>query len=551
MPQISDSRISNLFAGLNPEQQEAVQQLAGPVVIRAGAGTGKTTTVSRRIAYGIASDRYRQQRVLALTYTNRAAAELRGRLRELGIGRIAVRTMHSAALAQLQYFWPQFAGKSLPQLLLDKSSAIKQAYRSALETDPKPSSIPSIIAELEWCKYALVGTAGWNTEQRRPPTGLSETALRKVLNEYERLKTDQNQMDWEDVLVLCLGMLLEQPRALDEVRQQYRHFTVDEYQDFSPLQQALLQLWVGDRLDICVVGDERQAIFGFSGATPEYLIRFRDSHPEATEIELTRNYRSAADIVMLANRVLDRQPIQATRQLSGFVERLQFSSPAAEASAVAARIQKSLATGVRAEAIAILARTNFQLLEVAAALEAAGIPTQANVGTGYWQQPEVRQCVLMLRALQGKSDPEPTFVELHAVLTNLGWQPSRPSGEHGKWERLEWFNQILEELGDSPSLDEFLREITERQQSNQEPRRAAVTLSTIHAAKGLEWDEVYLVGLCDGKFPHPLATTAEQLAEEHRLLYVAITRARNSLVLCQPGQTAASFREALDSIRQS
>ncbi len=551
MSQSSDSETSNLFAGLNPEQIEAAQQLAGAVVIRAGAGTGKTTTVSRRIAHGIASEIYRQQRVLALTYTNRSAAELRGRLRELGLGRVAVRTMHSAALAQLQYFWPQFTGKALPQLLLDKSGALELAFRSSLGKAPKPAAIQTLMAELEWSKYSLVGIEGWNPKHRKVPAGVSETELRAVLTEYERNKTERSQMDWEDVLVLCLGMLLEQPRALDEVRQQYRHFTVDEYQDFSPLQQALLELWVGDRPDICVVGDERQAIFGFSGATPEYLVRFQDRHPDATEVALTRNYRSAQSIVSVANRVLDRQPIQPARQDIGSVLKLQLPNSNAEAGAVVSLIKKSLAAGIKPESIAVLARTHFQLTDVVASLESEGIPTQANAGSGYWQQPEVKQCVLLLRALQGKSDPEPLFVELHGVLTSLGWTPSRPRVATEKWERLDWFNQILEELGENPTLDEFLREVTERQQANQEPRRSAVTVSSIHAAKGLEWEEVYLIGVCEGKFPHPMATDAQQLAEERRLFYVAVTRAKNALVISQPGKTAAIFREALAPIPQA
>lgn len=545
MAETSDSATKELFEGLNPEQIEAVRLVAGPVVIRAGAGTGKTTTVSRRIAYGVASEAYRQQRVLALTYTNRAAAELRSRLRELGLGRIAVRTMHSAALAQLQYFWPQLTGKSIPQLLTDKSGAMQVAYRTVIGKTPKANQSQSLVAELEWSKYSLTGVEGWSTELRRLPVGLDETQLRATLAEYERSKTEQGQIDWDDVLVLCLGMLLEQPRALDEVRQQYRHFTIDEYQDFSPLQQALLELWLGERSDICVVGDERQAIFGFSGATPDYLIRFRDAHPEAFEVELVRNYRSGTAIVSLANSVLDRQPIVAARQAPGTLVRLQTESSISEAAAVSARIARSIASGIEPAAIAILARTNAQLADVTAALATAEIPTQANSGTGYWQQPEVKQCLLMLRALQGKSDAEPLFVELHSVLTTLGWQPSPPDIDRDRWDRLDWFNRIFEELGENPTLEEFLRELTERQQGNQEPRRPAVTISTIHAAKGLEWDEVYLVGACDGKFPHPMATTAELLAEERRLLYVAVTRARNTFVVAHPGAIAANFRDII------
>lgn len=539
---------SDLLQGLNPEQIEAVQLVAGAVVIRAGAGTGKTTTVSRRIAHGIATESYRQQRVLALTYTNRSAAELRARLRNLGLGRVAVRTMHSAALAQLQYFWPQFTGKQLPQLITDKSAAMKLAFRTQLGAEPKPNSLPTLLAELEWTKFSLRGIDGWTAELRKLPAGLSETDLRGVLSEYERAKAERGQMDWEDVLVLCLGMLLEQPQALDEVRQQYRHFTVDEYQDFSPLQQALLELWVGDRSDICVVGDERQAIFGFSGATPEYLMRFRERHPDATEVELTQNYRSATSIVSLANKVLNRIPIQPARQVAGAVRRVHFGNSAAEAKAVVEWIRESLSDGRDPESIAVLARTNYLLADLIRELEAARVPLQANVGTGYWQHPEVKQCVLMLRALQGKSDSEPLFVELHGVLTLLGWTPSPPQSDSSKWERLDWFNQILEELGDNPTLDEFLRELTERQQGNQEPRRKAVTVSTIHAAKGLEWDEVYLIGVCDGKFPHSMATSPEQLAEEQRLLYVAVTRAKDALVITEPGRPATNFREALDSI---
>jgi DNA helicase-2/ATP-dependent DNA helicase PcrA len=554
--QSSEDATSRLLADLNPEQLEAVKRVSGALVIRAGAGTGKTTTVSRRIAYGVASEQFRQQRVLALTYTNRSAAELRGRLRNLGLGRVSVRTMHSAALAQLQYFWPLLNGKPLPNVLLDKSAVIQGACRTVLGRTLKPAQIQTLQAELEWAKYSLTGIEAWSPKLRKTPIGLSETDLRAVLTEYERGKTEQNQLDWEDVLVLCLGMLLEQPMALDEVRQQYRHFTVDEYQDFSPLQQQLLQLWIGDRADICVVGDERQAIFGFTGATPEYLIGFQYLYPNAAEVELTQNYRSADSIVQLANRVLSRDPIRATRGGVGNVLRLRHANAAREAEAVATRIRDAISRGTNPQNIAVLARTSFQLSEVIEALRAEGIEVTANAGSGYWQQAEVRQALLMLRALQGKSDLEPLFIELHGVLASLGWQATAPNASSAagvdldRWQRLDWFNQILEELGDTPTLDEYLRELTERQQANQEPQPTGVTVSTIHAAKGLEWPEVYLVGVCEGKFPHPTAIRDDQRAEELRLLYVAVTRAKDLLVISQPGDLADGFRAALESIQQ-
>jgi DNA helicase-2/ATP-dependent DNA helicase PcrA len=464
--------------------------------------------------------------------------------------------MHSAALAQLQYFWPQLNGKQLPNLLLDKAAQIQAAGRTVLGQTLKPTITQALQAELEWSKYSLTGIEGWSPTLRKPPAGLSETDLRAVLAEYERSKTEQNQLDWEDVLVLCLGMLLEQPIALDEVRQQYRHFTVDEYQDFSPLQQQLLSLWIGDRSDICVVGDERQAIFGFTGATSDYLIGFRDIFPNAAEVELTRNYRSAAAIVELANRVLSREPIRAERKLPGEVRLLRFANSKLEATAVAKRIAESISSGVEPQSIAILARTSFQLVEVIEALSAESVSVSASGNSNYWQQAEVRQALLMLRALQGKSQPEPLFIELHDILGALGWQPTPPADISGggsaveRWRRLDWFNQILEELGETPTLDEYLRELTERQQGNQEPKPTGVTVSTIHAAKGLEWSQVYLVGVCEGKFPHASAIRSEQLSEEQRLLYVAVTRARDLLVITQPGELAAAFRQALESIQR-
>ena len=249
-----------ILENLDPEQRQAAESLIGPTCILAGAGTGKTRTVTHRIAYGIAKGEFSANRVLALTYTNRAAGELRARARQLGIGAVSVKTFHAAALSQLEFFWPQFAGVPAPQVLESKAKIVADAANE-LKIKLDTAAIRELAAEIEWRKYSMLDLDGYAAviDKRPKIAGIKPEQNLALQALYEENKVKSQRLDWEDVLILTLGMLRAEPLALSHVQQQYRFFTVDEYQDISPLQHALLEEIRGGRADICLVGDHRQA----------------------------------------------------------------------------------------------------------------------------------------------------------------------------------------------------------------------------------------------------------------------------------------------------
>ena len=510
------SRAEALLADLDENQRAAAEALVGPVCIIAGAGSGKTRTITHRIALGIERGQFAANRVLALTYTNRAAAELRVRLRELGAGAVTVRTFHSAALAQLQYFWPQLADQPAPKLVGSKHQLITETLEGEAGVDPQ-----QFAAELEWRKYTLTDDEGYRNLERKTP--LDPERFIELAERYEQLKRSRGLIDWEDALTICLGMIRSEPRVAEHIRSQYRFFTVDEYQDISPLQQALLETWLGERSELCVVGDPRQTIYSFTGASSSFLTDFSARYPSAEVIELNRNYRSSPQIVDFANRLLPADPLQAAGKPGLDVGVSVLSSP----QQLTQLVIEDLAAGVPPSQIAVLTRVNAQLEPLLAELTAAGIKTQLR-GTGrFFQKREVMQAISMLRALQSKTEPEPMFIEVSNVLASLGWT-SQPQ-QTDSWAALNWFVELLDELGETTGLDEYLRELEERQRSLHEPVQEAVTLATVHAAKGLEWDVVYLPGVSEGNYPIFHAQTEAEVAEEQRLLYVAATRARRRL----------------------
>lgn len=537
----------SLLAKLDPEQQAAAQSLIGPTCIIAGAGTGKTRTITHRIAYGIAKGYYSANRVLALTYTNKAAAELRSRLRALGVGSVAAKTFHAAALSQLEYFWPQFTGGEVPSILTSKAKLLgKLAEDRKYRLDA--AAIRDLAAEIEWRKYSMLTMEQYANSGRKLPAGLSLPKLLELLNAYEDAKTATNQIDFEDVLILCLGLLRAEPRALAHVHQQYRFFTVDEYQDISPLQHALLDTWLGDRNDICVVGDPNQTIYSFTGASSSFLQTFENRYQNATVIELTRNYRSTQQIVSYANRLRvgqsDLSPLESQGPV-GMAPRIQgFANPAEEAAYIAHQVKTLLASGVKASQIAVLYRVNGQSEPLEAALASAGIGYQLKGGTKFFSRPEIVTAMRTIRAeLVGKTE-KPTHHLLVEICRGLGWTAdgNRAMGAaREKWESLNALLEILDELPEGISPAEFYAELEERQRSQHEPETVWVTMATLHAAKGLEWDNVFLMGLNEGYLPISYAKTDSEIAEENRLLYVGITRAKKSLMLSFNGQSPSRF----------
>ncbi|MHC8608428.1 ATP-dependent DNA helicase UvrD2 [Paenarthrobacter ureafaciens] len=546
-----------ILGGLDEEQREVASTLTGPLCVLAGAGTGKTRAITHRIAYGVHSGVYSPQRLLAVTFTARAAAEMRSRLRDLGVPNVQARTFHAAALRQLQFFWPQAIGGTLPSLLDHKANMIAEASRRLrLSTDR--ASIRDLAAEIEWAKVSMLTPANYleNAQGRGTPGGLDLTAVSRVFQAYEDIKTDRNVIDFEDVLLITVGILQEDPKVAATVREQYRHFVVDEYQDVSPLQQRLLDLWLGERDELCVVGDASQTIYSFTGASPQHLLGFKARYPKATVVKLIRDYRSTPQVVKLANDLLSSRrsggpaadaawapPLKLVAQRPAGPDPRFVECPddEAEAAVVAGKIQELLNAGVKASEIAILFRTNGQSEAYEQALASAGIGYQLRGGERFFARKEVRDAILQLRAATRAvaEGPQETLGQVvRDIIASLGYTENAPHSGGAlreRWESLAALVALADELsatrGESFTLAEFVNELQERSVAQHAPTVQGVTLASLHAAKGLEWDAVFLVGLSEGLMPISFADSPEDVDEERRLLYVGITRAREHLNL--------------------
>ena len=539
---------------LDPEQREVAAHPSGPMCVLAGAGTGKTRAITHRIAYGVLSGVYQPQRVLAVTFTARAAGEMRSRLRDLHVGGVQARTFHAASLRQLHYFWPQAVGGAAPEVMPHKASAVAEAgARLRLRLDGP--AVRDLASEIEWSKVSLLTpesyAAAVTARRREPPAGLDATAMARLVAAYEEVKTERGVIDFEDVLLLMVGILREHDEVARAVRGQYRHFVVDEYQDVNRLQQTLLELWLGERDDICVVGDPAQTIYSFTGASPQHLLGFRSRHPEARTVELVRNYRSTPQVVGLANLVL-RGPGGERR--SGAVElRAQRSDGPApelvvadnepdEAAGVAARVSALLDEGHPASEIAVLFRTNGQSEGFESALAERGIPYLVRGGERFFSRKEVRDALVLLRGAARSDDGEVPLPDLvRDVLLGAGWTrepPTSGGAARERWESLAALAGLADDVhaaDPTARLPALVSELDERASAQHAPTVQGVTLASLHAAKGLEWDTVFLVGCSEGLLPITMADTPEAVEEERRLLYVGVTRARQRLVLSYAG----------------
>jgi DNA helicase-2/ATP-dependent DNA helicase PcrA len=539
----------DILNALDEEQREAAQSLLGPTVILAGAGTGKTRTITHRIAYGILRGDFSENRVMALTYTNRAAGELRARLRSLGVHSVNAKTFHAAALSQLEYFWRDFFGVEAPRVLESKSRAIGKAAET-LKIRLDANTIRDVAAEIEWRKYSMLSMEQYLDQITSRPiiTGLAPIKSYEIQVAYEDAKVKAKQIDWEDVLMLCTGMLKAEPRALAHVHSQYRFFTVDEYQDISKLQQELLDTWLGDRSDLCVVGDPNQTIYSFSGASASFLETFDSRYPGANVISLTKNYRSTPEIIAVANRVRGNQkfePLEAIRPRGIEPEVLEFATKEQECDWVAGRIKDLLSSGIKASQIAVLYRINAQSEQVENALSKAGVEYQVRGGQRFFNRPEIMSAVRMVRAEAANPSNKELYETVSAIARSLGWQSIAPDVSGSaleKWEALNSLVQIADELGSEATIKTFANELEERQRSQHEPTRESITLSTIHAAKGLEYKAVFIIGAIEGYLPISYAKTELQISEEQRLFYVGVTRAKDSLFITWANRDTAEDR---------
>ncbi|MFJ7148549.1 ATP-dependent DNA helicase UvrD2 [Streptomyces sp. NPDC100445] len=550
-PRVPDSADA-VLEGLDPEQREVATALHGPVCVLAGAGTGKTRAITHRIAYGVRAGILPPSAVLAVTFTNRAAGEMRGRLRQLGAQGVQARTFHSAALRQLQYFWPKAIGGSLPRLIDRKLQLVADAA-AALGTRLDRNELRDVTAEIEWSKVTQTvptdypyAAAKAGREAPRDPAEIAH-----LYAAYEDLKRDRSLIDFEDVLLLTVAVLQDRRDIAEQVRAQYQHFVVDEYQDVSPLQQRLLDLWLGDRDNLCVVGDASQTIYSFTGATPDHLLDFRARHPGATVVKLVRDYRSTPQVVRLANGLLAQARGRAADHRLELVSQrppgpdpvyTEYTDEPAEAEGAARRIRELIDAGVPAAGIAVLFRTNSQSETYEQALADAGVPYQLRGAERFFDRPEVRKAGIALRgaARFGGNDALLDDVvdlpsQVRAVLSGEGWTSTPPAGSGAvreRWESLAALVNLAHDLAAArpgAGLADFVAELDERANAQHAPTVQGVTLASLHAAKGLEWDAVFLVGVAEGMLPITYARTDEQVEEERRLLYVGVTRARERL----------------------
>ncbi|WP_250297995.1 ATP-dependent DNA helicase UvrD2 [Streptomyces sp. A 4/2] len=552
-PQVPDSADA-VLDGLDPEQRAVATALHGPVCVLAGAGTGKTRAITHRIAYGVRAGILQPSTVLAVTFTNRAAGEMRGRLRQLGAGGVQARTFHSAALRQLQFFWPKAVGGEVPRLVERKIQLVAEAAaRCGVRLDR--NELRDVTGEIEWSKVTQTVPADYPAaiakSARDAPRNPAE--ISQVYAMYEQLKRDRGVIDFEDVLLLTVGILQDRHDIADRIRSQYQHFVVDEYQDVSPLQQRLLDLWLGDRDDLCVVGDASQTIYSFTGATPDHLLNFRVRHPEATVVKLVRDYRSTPQVVHLANGLLAQASGRAAEHRLELISQrgpgpeptyTEYGDEPTEAESTARRIRDLIAAGVPASEIAVLYRINAQSEVYEQALADAGVPYQLRGAERFFERPEVREAGVALRGAAragGNDSLLDDAVDLpsqvRAVLGTKGWRAEAPAGSgavRDRWESLAALVRLAEDFvraREGATLSDLVAELDERAAAQHAPTIEGVTLASLHSAKGLEWDAVFLVGLTEGMMPITYAKTDEQVEEERRLLYVGVTRARLHLSL--------------------
>ncbi|QZA06608.1 ATP-dependent DNA helicase UvrD2 [Mycolicibacter heraklionensis] len=551
-----------LIAGLDEEQRAAVLAPRGPVCVLAGAGTGKTRTITHRIAQLVAGGHVAPGQVLAVTFTQRAAGEMRSRLRALGsaagagaaagVGGVQALTFHAAARRQLRYFWPRVVGDTGWELLDRKFGVVARAAGHAglrLSND----DVRDVAGEIEWAKASLIGPEQYPEAVAAAgrDTPLDAAKLADVYAGYEALKArgEVAMLDFDDLLLHTAAAIENDAAVAAEFRDRYRCFVVDEYQDVTPLQERVLSAWLGERDDLTVVGDANQTIYSFTGASPRYLLDFTRRFPDAALVRLERDYRSTPEVVSLANRVIgaargrvagSKLNLIGQRESGPAPVFREHSDEVAEAAAVAKSIARLIHDGTSPAEIAVLYRINAQSEVYEEALTEAGIAYQVRGGEGFFTRQEIRQALVALQraAERGADGPLPETVR--GVLEPLGLTTEPPSGAKARerWEALGALAELVDdEVAQRPDLDlpALLTELRMRADSRHPPTVQGVTLASLHAAKGLEWDAVFLVGLADGTLPisHALAHGAdsEAVEEERRLLYVGVTRARIHLSL--------------------
>jgi DNA helicase-2/ATP-dependent DNA helicase PcrA len=499
-----------------------VERARGPLCILAGAGTGKTTTITRRIAWQVATGAFPAQEIVAVTFTDKAAGELRGRLRALGVEGVRASTFHSAALALLRHF------EGDPARILATKALLLRRIGNTLPAPFRFRPAGDLATEIEWAKnrrltpdtyYAGLG-------DHEPP--LPPDLAHRVFGEYERRKSAEGLLDFEDLLERAARLLEQNEDARASVRDRWRAFTVDEYQDVNRLQQALLDLWLGERDDLCAVGDDYQAIYGFTGASAEWLLALPRRFPQAHVVRLERSYRSTSQVLELANRLVPRLGGSA-KMLAATVA--DGPEPVVEPGLdVAAHVRKLHAAGLPFEEMAVLVRTNARTSEFEEAFHDAAIPLQ---GASLLARDAARQ---LLKALRGRRGEAADVVPELAVRQGLLAEVPDKVGEREQTRQADLARLVRLAEGFAGDVDGYLELLHER---FGERAGRGVHLLTLHRAKGLEWDAVLLPRVEEGELP----VRRGDVEEERRLFYVGLTRARRHLLVTWEGRPSRFLDE--------
>jgi DNA helicase-2/ATP-dependent DNA helicase PcrA len=516
-----------IFDGLNAEQRRAVEAVRGPVCILAGAGSGKTTTITRRIANQVASGTFAAEQILAVTFTDKAAREMRERLENLGAAGVRARTFHSAALAQLRWFRGEAPGRILASKAL--------TLRHIGNTLPRPYRFrpaADLATEVEWAKNRGLTPETYRRSLNGHEPPIPDDLMARVFRDYERRKAEAGLIDFEDLLRLAIDQLETEPVTAEQVRDRYLAFTVDEYQDVNLLQQRLLDLWLGERDDVCAVGDDYQSIYAFTGATPDHLLALPQRFPHATVVRLEANYRSTPQVLALANRLTPKlggaeKTLRETRAAGPEPQLRGFEDGEAESAFVVERVRELHAAGTPLEEMAVLFRLNARSADFEEVFSDAKIPFQ---GAALLTRDAARQ---LLRALGGSTSRSVAY-EVRRLATEHGWLESPPErlGEREltRQNDLARLIRLADEFDDgSRTVADWIESLRERFDHGSQ---GGVHLLTLHRAKGLEWDAVFLPRLEERELPcKPALGNEAAIAEERRLLYVGITRARRHLAL--------------------
>jgi ATP-dependent DNA helicase UvrD/PcrA len=615
-------RAEQLLAGLNDPQREAVRHGEGPLLVLAGAGSGKTRVLTHRIAYLLATGAARPGEILAITFTNKAASEMRERVGAL-VGRSVrvmwVTTFHSACARMLRADAEKL-GYARTFTIYDESDSLRMLKRCMGEVGVDPKRYPprALRSQISGAKNKLVDAAAYAQAQG----SVFEEVAAAVYELYEKRMLEANAMDFDDLLVRTVNVLETSEEARERWRRTFRHVLVDEYQDTNHAQYRLLQLLTEDHGNLMVVGDESQSIYGFRHADIRNILDFERDFPDAEIVKLEQNYRSTQTILSAANALIEhnreRRPKRLWTEIAGGepVQLSELSDEHEEARWVAGEIERlAEEDGVKREDVAVFYRTNAISRVLEDTLVRFELPYQVIGGTKFYERAEIKDAVAYLNllanpsdqvsfarivnsprrgigntsqgrlashanttglpiwevaerveevpglsaaaikavsrfhetmeGLRARADEAPVAELLEAVLRESGYLDAlaaeRTVEAEGRAENLEELvgvaaefdaNHEIEGGGGVSPLEEFLQQISlYTEQDGLREEESLITLMTLHNAKGLEYDTVFIVGCEDGAFPHMRALEEGGEEEERRLCYVGITRARRRLYM--------------------